>query len=147
MFTKTIAWNSTCAPTPEARPVEHDGSGGDAGVTLHHAAGQRRVRADEDVVAEPGGVLRHTADDGVLHDHAMGADLDGPALRGDDRAEQHPAVRADRHIAAQHRSRSDVGRVRDLWALEPVAHEHGVAADDARRGEVVLSGHATLHHR
>ena len=57
-----------------------------------------RVRADEDVVAEPRRVLLAPAHERVLHHHAALADLDRPVLGGQHRAEQDPRVRPDPHV-------------------------------------------------
>jgi len=128
----------------DAGAVEHHRARADPGAALDHAAGQVSVRADQRVVADAGFLARHAPDDRVLHDHAVRPDLDRAALGSDHGAEQHPAVRANAHIAGQHRRRRDVGRLRYPRALQPVLHEHRTTPDHRRRNRIFVCTHS--HH-
>lgn len=71
-----------------------------------------RVRADEDIVAQPHRVRSARPQQGMLHDHAACADLDATVFGGQHRPEQHARLRAHAHVATQHRRRRDVrGRI------------------------------------
>ena len=85
------------------RAVEDHGAGGDEHLIADGAPGEVGVRAGQHVIADrelmPGRGPQH----GVLHDHAVGADLHRAAIRADHRAVQHAAARAYPDLAAEHR--------------------------------------------
>lgn len=91
------------------RAIEDPRGRGDEHLIGDPAAGQVRVRAGQHVITHDERVLQGAAQHRVLHDHAVGADLNRAALGGNYRAVHDAAAAADADLAAQHRGRRHVG--------------------------------------
>ena len=82
------------------------------------------VRPDQDVVAHDQGMPGAAAQYGVLHHHAVRADLDPTVLGGERRPEQDPGVRPDPDRAAQDGGGGDIGGGMDVRDRAAVLDQH-----------------------
>src|SRR5687768_13124341 len=109
VFTCTTAPNSTSARAPRRAPLNSTAPVAiRASPSITHPV--RCVWTDHHVVADPNRMALDAADNRVLHDDAIRADLHRAAFGRDHRAEQHPTVGTHRDIAAENSGRSNVGR-------------------------------------
>jgi hypothetical protein len=81
------------------------------------------VRPDQDMIPETNRMAQRASQHRVLHDHAVGADLDRPALRGEHGAEEDPAVRPDGDIPTQHGCRG-AAKALGEFGRAPLVHAH-----------------------
>ena len=84
-----------------------------------------RVRADQDMVGEPDRMSGTAAQHGLFHDDAVPADGDGAPFGDEHRAEQHAALGADGHIAADGGGGGDVGGLVNVGSLALMFEQHG----------------------
>src|SRR6266851_5078209 len=109
----------------ETRPVEDAGAGGNEDGLFHGAAREMRVGADQDMVGEADRMSGSAAQHGLFHDDAVPADGDGAPFGDEHRAEQHAALGADGHVAADGGGGGDVGGFVDAGSLALVFEQHG----------------------
>jgi hypothetical protein len=84
-----------------------------------------RVRPDQAVPADAGGVALAATDHCLLHDDDLLAELDpATTLGGHHGTEQDPAFAADDHVACDDRVGRHIRRRRDLWPPSLVLDEH-----------------------
>src|SRR5262245_13075752 len=74
----------------------------------------------------------------VLHNDALAANGDGPALSDDLRAEHHATAGADGNVAADEGIRRDPGRGIDSWGDAIVCDEHVVLLVKHRPNPIYL---------
>jgi hypothetical protein len=94
-------------------------------LVLDHAALERRLRPDQDMVADLDGVPARAADVEILADDALGADPHRRTMRLDHRPERHVRAWTDRHVAADHRRRGHIGGRIDVRPLILMLDKHG----------------------
>lgn len=112
------------AALPQTSGMKDGRASGDENFVFHRATHHVCVGADQAVVADTQRMPGGTPEDGILHDDALAADVDGPAL-GDDLCSIHDATaRANSDVAADDGIRCDPCSGIHLGRDAVVLYEH-----------------------
>ena len=87
------------------------------------------TRANENAVTNGERAAAHAAQNGRIHDHAIGADVDGTALGANHGSEADRDVGTDQHLAADRCVRRDAGRPVDNRPFSLVLKNYGLPLD------------------
>src|SRR5215469_11384885 len=110
----------------EAGPVEDARAGANEDRIRHRAAREMRVGTDQDVIADADRVSGCAPQHGLFHDDAVLSNSNGPAFSDEYRAEQHAALSAYGHVAADGGGGRDVGGFVDVRSHTLVFEQHGI---------------------
>src|SRR5215813_1983952 len=105
------------------------------------AAREMRVGTDQDVVADADRVSGCAPQHGLFHDDAVLSNRNGPAFGDEYRAEQHAALSAYGHVAADGGGGRDVGGFVDVRSLALVFEQHGIPPPIRRVAPILSSTH------
>jgi hypothetical protein len=109
---------------PEAGTGEHRGASGQKDGLPEDGAVDVGVRPDQAGPTDDGGVALAAADQCLLHDDDLLAELDPAALGGHHGTKEDPALVADDHLACDDRVGGHIGRRRDLWPPSLMLDQH-----------------------
>jgi hypothetical protein len=114
---------------PDVRAMEDGTARSEKDFLLDHAADDMSIGADKAVSGDAQPMGRRATQNGVLHDDALAAYLDGAALRDDLCAEHDSRASADGDVPAYDGVRSNEGRGINDGRLAQVFDEHGAMVE------------------